>query len=335
MPGRKRPRRDPIQHRTSVEIGQRFRVADELSVLALRETQPLAQPIRVVPSPDREGREAHHRRQSRSGGALQPPEFTDAAGDPLQQAGRTQRRHHVRTAGGRQQLQELRAHALAGEPVQTVPRGHTGGKRRRIGRPGAETRLEPEEAQDPQGVLANAGRRIADEAHPPGFEIGQAAHRIVRRSVRTERERVDREVPALGIAEEVRAEADDGVPSVGLDVLAQGCDLDRPVFGHQGDRPVLDPGRYRLEAARPLRRMHHRLGQQGGRHIDVGGLHAEQRVAYAAADQAGLGTGGIQGREHAAHARAVEQGHETDLVERAVHRNPPGTRRPFSMWVGT
>ena len=43
------------------------------------------------------------------------------------------------------------------------------------GGPAAIARKEPEEPQDAQIVLGDAGRRIADEAHDAGAQVGDAA----------------------------------------------------------------------------------------------------------------------------------------------------------------
>jgi hypothetical protein len=130
--------------------------------------------------------------------------------------------------------------------------------------------VEAEEAQDPQGVLADAGRGVADEAHPPGFEVRKTTDGVVQPAVRTERERVYGEVAPLGIAGEIVTEPDDGVAPVGLDILAQGGDLDRSVLGDERDGAVLDSGGNRLQPRRAPRGGDHFFGQQRRREIDIG-----------------------------------------------------------------
>ena len=51
-------------------------------MLLLREPEPIAEPVRVVSRADRQRGQPHHGCQLRAGGALQPPEFADAAGAP-------------------------------------------------------------------------------------------------------------------------------------------------------------------------------------------------------------------------------------------------------------
>ena len=71
---------------------------------------------------------------------------------------------------------------------------------------------------------------------------------------------------------------------------------------------MLDPGGHGLQAGGPAGAGQHRLRQQRRRKVDIGGRHPEQRVADAAADQACLGAGFVEGRQRPADIAAIEQG---------------------------
>ena len=60
---------------------------------------------------------------------------------------------------------------LGRKPRQPRHAGADRGQRRRVRRAAAVARLEAEEAQRPQIVLGQPGRRVADEAHPPGRQV--------------------------------------------------------------------------------------------------------------------------------------------------------------------
>ena len=79
-------------------------------------------------------------------------------------------------------------------------------------------------------------------------------------------------------------EGDDGAAAEGLDVAAEGRDLERPAVGDHGDGAVREAGRHRLQPGRRGER-DHRLRHGVGGDVDVGDRPAEQRVAHAAADE--------------------------------------------------
>ena len=119
---------------------------------------------------------------------------------------------------------------------------------------------------------------------------------------------------------------------VGLDILAERRDLVRRAVDHEGDGAVLDSRRHRLEAGRPGAR-DDGLGPKRGGEIDVAGGAPEQRVAHAAADEAGFLAGCVQSPETGLHARAGQQPGRAIGVEAGrerAHRKWPGTKRPFS-----
>ena len=77
------------------------------------------------------------------------------------------------------------------------------------GSPSRVFRVEAEEPQDPQVILANARPRVADEADAAGGEIGDAVGIIVKLPVETEREGIDGEIAAPGIGGEIAPEMHD------------------------------------------------------------------------------------------------------------------------------
>ena len=238
--------------------------------------------------------------------AGEPAQFADAAEDAGEQAGLAQDRHRIDGAGRQQQLQELGAHPLPREPVEAVAGGDGGGESLRIRCAAPVAGVEAEETQQPQGIFAQAGRRVADEAHPAGGEVGDTPGRVVQASLRVEREGVDGEVAPLGIASEVAAETHHRVSPVGLHVLAQGRHLVRLAADDEGDGPVLDPRAHRLDPG-GAGAGHHGLGPQRGGKVDVGDDGAQQRVAHAATDETRFLARRIERREAGLHARPRQE----------------------------
>ena len=215
----------------------------------------------------------------------------------------------------RQELQELGADALARQDGDAGPLAHGGGEAGLVRQSFRIFRMEAEEAQDAQVILADARRRVADEAHAPALEIGEAADMIVHGAVAAHRERVDGEVAAAGVGFEITPETDGGAAAVRLDVLAQGRHLERRALDHHRDGAVLDAGRHGLEARLAGARAHDRRRRRGGE-VDLVHRMAEQRVAHGAADDARL------------LPRAVERAQ--DGVER---RPPEQVRRCRQKWA--
>jgi hypothetical protein len=130
-------------------------------------------------------------------------------------------------------------------------------------------------------VLADAFAGIADEAHAPGSQIGEAAEIVEDLAGdRVGVERIDREVAASG------------------DVVTQGGDLDRSMRQHCGHRAVIDAGGNGadLGGGEPL---HDGFGQERRGDVDVLDVDAQQGVAHRAADIArlALAQGGHQRAE--------------------------------------
>ena len=152
-----------------------------------------------------------------------------------------------------------------GEPV---PQADRGAERRGIEPALAIGGMEPEQAQNAQVVFLDPPFRLADEAHAPLREVGEAAD-LVDDAARPFRiERVHGEVAAQGVVRETAAEGDDGPPAVRGDVLAQRRDLDGGSGDQERHRAVLHARGDRADARLP-RALHHRLGKGGGGEIDV------------------------------------------------------------------
>src|SRR5262249_56226366 len=107
-----------------------------------------------------------------------------------------------------------------------------------------------EEGEEGGGVGGGGGGGGAGEAHPPGLDVGEAAHIVVDGSVAGERQRVHGEVAPLGVALPVAAEGHGGMAAERLDVFAQGGDFERPPGGDDGHGAVLDAGGHGLETCR-------------------------------------------------------------------------------------
>src|SRR5262252_9574103 len=89
--------------------------------------------------------------------------------------------------------------------------------RLKIADAGSEARFEAVIAQDPQHIFGDARCRVTDEADAASPQIAQAADRIVYRSVRRQKYRIDREVAARRVGGPIRVEGDPGAAPIGLD----------------------------------------------------------------------------------------------------------------------
>src|SRR6516162_9584752 len=99
-------------------------------------------------------------------------------------------------------------------------RGAAGGARPLIADTGSETRFEAVIAQEPQYILGDAGRRVADKADPVCTQIGHAADGIVYRAVRGEEYRVDGEVAPRRIGGPIGVKGDASAAAIGFDIAA-------------------------------------------------------------------------------------------------------------------
>jgi hypothetical protein len=139
---------------------------------------------------------------------------------------------------------------------------------------------------------------------PAGHRIGQAAAGgVVQGPVGLGVESVEAEVAPRRVLGPVGGEGHHGAAAVGLDVSAQGGDLERAALGHRGDGAVLDPRRHGAQPGGLDRGDGLLWGEPGG---DVDVLvrpgAAEQGVAHAAADETGAvrAAGRLQRRHHRA-----------------------------------
>ena len=92
-------------------------------------------------------------------------------------------------------------------------------------------------------VFSDAIEGSADKPNPAGSKIVESTHIVVDHSLQGCRQRIDREIPSSGVPGPVPCEGDSGAPPVGLDILAQGRDLELPLVRYGDDGAVREPGR--------------------------------------------------------------------------------------------
>src|SRR5262245_54115695 len=186
------------------------------------------------------------------------------------------------------QLQNLHAHPLARELIEAIASCNTGSEAGRIRViAGAIGCVKTKKAQDAQIILRDAFGRIADEAHATMVQIVETAGVIVNRAVARHRQRIDREIPPLGVRSPVATELDLGVAAVGFDIHAQRSHFERLLVDDNCDGAMLDASRHRLEAG-SSDTLDDLLGDRGGSNVDLGNRHAEHRIAHGTADSARL-----------------------------------------------
>ncbi len=219
--------------------------------------------------------------------------------------------------------------------------GTAGGARRPIASAGAETRFETVVAQQPQHILGDAGRGIADKAHPVRREIGETADRIVQGAVGLEIDCVDRKIAPRRIDRPIGVEGNARVAAVGLDIAAQGRDLEMLRRHHRGHGAVGEAGRHDLDAVF-AEQLDHPLGRRRSGDVDVGPRArpghrpAQQRIAHRSADKPRLDAARRerlehgQGRRLGQPRRRRDPGHILGLRhQRALGSICAGTMRPF------
>src|SRR5664280_947923 len=201
---------------------------------------------------------------------------------------------------------------------------------------GAIGGMEAEETQDSQIVFRDALCRIADEAHAPRRQIVKPADIIIDRAVARGRQRVDGEIPPLGVDLPVAAEGDLGVAAKGLHVLAQRGHLERMLVDDDGDGAVLDPRGHRLEAGR-RDALDHLVRHRRGGDVDFMDRNAEQRVAHRAADHARLLAVTVEHPKQTRQRACRQPGRVAQAARGRAGRHLvcPGTNTPFSMCAGT
>ncbi len=230
------------------------------SMLLVRQPQPLAQAVGILRRQHRERGEPAHRigdarrRRPRGEAARTPP--TPPRTGSVRKPCSASTRDRVDGARARRGASGARPGSAPATARASPARSRTAAARPAgSGAPARIFGMEAEEAQDAQVSPRGCGcARIADEAHAPGREIGDAAGIVVEPvpSAPTESALIGEVAPA-GVGREIAAEPHHGAPAVRLDVLPQGRDLEGLALDHDRDGAVLDPGRDRLESRPPRR----------------------------------------------------------------------------------
>ena len=198
--------------------------------------------------------------------------------------------------------------------------------------------MEAEEAQQTQGVFLDALERIADEADPPGPQVGQAVERIVDAALGIGRQGVHGEIAARGVDPPVIGIFDAGVAAEAFHIPAQGGDLEMGLADHGGDGAVSDAGGNGVDAV-IVQQGQHPFGRIGGGDVDIGDGAFQHRIADAAADEAHLGAVGAQRPDHRLGLGRFHPGLRPQLTDgiaglkphllpRACHQRPHGGPRP-------
>ncbi len=206
-----------------------------------------------------------------------------------------------------QSLEPLLSHPLRGEPLQ--PLGAPPSRRpglRLNGEP--EAGREPDGAEDPEEILANAVPRRPDRPDHSGVNVLPSPEGIA--PFVTDRvvgDGVDGEVPPGQVFVERGAEGNDCVTAIGLDVAAEGGHLVKmPAPVEHADRPVADAHRNGVR-----KEPEHHLRWRRGHEVHVALALAEERVAQRPAHRPGLVTGGLEGGRNLHHLlRQVHPGRE-------------------------
>ena len=193
-----------------------------------------------------------------------------------------------------QHFQQFRPHPLGRQVPQALALTDAGRKPIGIERQPAKIRGKPEKPQDAQKILADAGNRIANEAHAPGFNVWKAMDGIKQRAIARAIECVDGEIPSPGVRRPIVREGNARPPPIGLYVAAKCRDLIGLRSGNNRHRSVRDSRRDRPEAS-PRRRRLDLPRFRGRRDVHVGDRQAHQRIPHRAANYAGLETSGCQG----------------------------------------
>ena len=186
-------------------------------------------------------------------------------------------------------------------------------------------------------VLGNSLERVADEAHAPRLDVGEAAEiveQFARRGIG--RQSIDGEVAPRRVFLPVVGKGDRRSAAIGRDVAAERGDLDRPAVADGGDGAMIDPRRHRLDPCR-LEAGHDVIGQEAGGEVEVADRQAEQLVAHRSADIARHPGIGVERFQHARHAaplapfRGVELHRQLSLRDRLtiIAAVAPQILRPF------
>jgi hypothetical protein len=77
---------------------------------------------------------------------------------------------------------------------------------------------KPAIPQHTQGIFSDAGLCIPHKTQTPGCQISQTAKRVLKRSIGSDIERIDREIAAAGIFCPIIGKSDHGMPTVSLQI---------------------------------------------------------------------------------------------------------------------
>ena len=231
-----------------------------------------------------------------------------------------------------EQAAQLRGDPLARQPRQAGPLQAARVERGRVRGSRAEARMEAEEAQDTEIVLANPGSRVADEAHMAAQEVGAAAERIVETAIEIAAHGVEGEVPAGGILDEVVGKGDDGTPPVGSDVAPERGDLEAAGARMRRHRAMRQTRRHHLEPCR-LQKGQRTLRRLLRRDVDVQLVERgiDERVPHAAAHEARVPPAALERRHDAPRLRCgqpARPGQRASLAHRPAGSGPAGWADP-------
>ena len=214
------------------------------------------------------------------------------------------RRHHPQHRCGIsrfQQAQQFLCHPLRRQRLQLVLGLRRGAQTFGIHIALAIPGVEAEQPQHPEIVLRDARMRIAHEAHPAGDQVFHPGGIVENLAAGGGIERIDGEIAPRRIFRPVVGEGDHRMAAIGLDVAAQGGDLECLACDNGGDGAVIHAGFDHLDVPGHQPGQHF-AGRHGHGDVDIGHVHAQQRVAHGTAHKArfaqGVHDGERFGRRH-------------------------------------
>jgi hypothetical protein len=183
-----------------------------------------------------------------------------------------------------QQLQDFLLQTLTRQGVDAVPVLLSRFQSSRIDT-SAEHRLKAEHAQDAEIILTDTLFGITHEPDAEVLCVSNATIVIVNGAIGGQIESVESEVSTEGVLGPILGKRHYGAATIGLDIATQGSDLVRLMVPNHRHGAVLDACRFDMEP-RFGENIHHDLGMNRGREIDVVNPAVHDGVADAAADQA-------------------------------------------------
>lgn len=135
-------------------------------------------------------------------------------------------------------------------------------------------------------VFCNALQRIPDEANMALLKIGKSPEIIEQfAGPGVSRQGIDREIAPRCIFLPVIGKSDRRAAAIGRDVAAESRDFERMSITDGSDSAMVDSRRHGFDA-RFFEALHHRLGRNPGREIDVADRQAEEVVSNCTTDVA-------------------------------------------------